>query len=91
MLSLPAACEVRPGETLRVIAPALLVIGESAIDATAAETNVPLANPRENERVSAFRLADVEALLEPLDRLDAFPNVSEVRPNSPSGVQLAPG
>jgi len=85
LLLLPSAREVRPGETVRVAAPALLVVGEGAADVTAADTAVPGTIPRDHDRVSSFRLAEAEALLESLDRLDAFPNASEL------GSLRAPG
>ncbi len=78
LLLLPSAHEVRPGETARVVAPALLVVGEGAADVTASDTIVPGAIPRDHDRVSSFRLAEVEELLEPVDRLEAFPNVCEL-------------
>jgi len=81
LLPLPAARQVLPGETIRVIAPALLIIGQAAADVTAADTAVPTSIPLEHDRTIAFRLAEVEALLEPLEpleRLEAFANAREL-------------
>jgi hypothetical protein len=61
-----------------VAAPALIVVGEGAADVTPADTIVPGTTPRDHDRVSSLRLAEAEALLEPLDRLDAFPNAIEL-------------
>jgi hypothetical protein len=91
LLLLPTAREVQPGETARVLAPALLVVGDGAADVTAAETGVPGAIPPNSEGVSSFRLAEAHALLEPLERLAAFPHAPDLGSlHAPGAVQSMP-
>jgi DNA-binding NtrC family response regulator len=73
LLLLPRARRLGPGETTRITAPALIVIGEAALDVTPSDTLIPPTVPGEAERAISFRLSDAEDALEPLDRLDRFP------------------
>jgi transcriptional regulator with AAA-type ATPase domain len=73
LLLLPPSRLIRPGESALIAAPAILVIGEAAVDVTPSDTLIPAVTPGGGERCISFRLADVEQALDPLDRLDGFP------------------
>jgi hypothetical protein len=72
LLLLPRSRRLAPGESASVTAPAILVIGEAALDVTPSDTMVPAAVPSDAERAISFRLSDAEDALDPMDRLDRF-------------------
>jgi MoxR-like ATPase len=73
LLLLPRARRFAPGERGTILAPAVVVIGEAAVDLTATDTLVPPRPRGELARTLSFRLSDAEDALEPMDRLDRFP------------------
>ncbi len=71
LVLLPPSRVVAPGEEADLSAPALLVIGEAALDITPADTLVPAAVPADIP-VSSFRLRELELALDTPSVLDVY-------------------
>jgi hypothetical protein len=71
LLLLPPSRVVAPGEQADLGAPALLIIGEAALDITPADTLVPAAVPADIP-VSSFRLGELELALDTPSVLHAY-------------------
>jgi DNA-binding NtrC family response regulator len=80
LLLLPPAIRIAPGEGADLIAPALIVIGEGAVDITPADTLVPSVIPTDAAPPASFRLVELDEALENLAVIDGYVNARGTGP-----------
>ncbi len=80
LLVLPRLVTIAPGQTLDLLAPAFLLIGEAAIDITPADTMIPAALPFDTGHTASFRLRDLEDTLTDPTAFDTYPILKPLGP-----------
>jgi two-component system response regulator GlrR len=80
LIVLPPSRIIAPAQAVDLIAPALLLIGEAAIDITPADTLVPAAVPADAARPYSFRLRELEDALAHSATLHTYPNLKPLGP-----------